>query len=67
MYDDLVTVAETQLLALLRGPKMSDKQISATLGLTQGEAIALFHGLRVKLGVDGTRESLRDFVKRHSA
>lgn len=61
------TDTEARLLGLLRGAKMSDAQISAALGLTQGETIALYHGMRTKLGVDPARESLRDFVRRQPA
>jgi hypothetical protein len=59
-----LTAQETALVALLRGPKMSDRQVSDRLGLSHGDAIRLFHTTRTKLGSDAARESLRDAVRR---
>jgi hypothetical protein len=59
-----LTTQETELVAILRGPKLSDKRVREQLGLTHDDAIRLFHTTRTKLGSDAGRESLRDAVRR---
>lgn len=60
-----MTPVEAKLVALLRGPKLSDLKTREALGISHDECIRLHHDLRTKLGVNIHRESLRDFVRRH--
>jgi hypothetical protein len=62
-----LTPTEIKLVALLRGPKLSDKKTRAALGLTQEQSIRLHHELRTKLGVTKPGASLRDFVRKELA
>jgi hypothetical protein len=62
-----LTPLEAQLIALLRGPKLSDTMTRSILGVTQEEAIRLHHKLRTKLGVPAPGTSLRDFVRKELA
>jgi len=60
-----LTEIEARLVAILRGPKLSDRRVCEQLGITHEESIQLHRTLRDKLGVNLHREGLRDFVRRN--